>query len=205
LSPYAADALLRLGQREYSRGARTEAITHLQRLVLEHRSSSAAAEGWLWLGYAKIANNDGVNGCIALDSARKRIPSTDVELLNRIAYITQSCRADNRVAAAGADTVRKSDPTRTDDVATDSARSRKDAAPGGKYAVQVGALKTKVEADRLVARMKEKGHTARIDKTDLYKVRIGSFQTRAEASKLVATLKREKIDAIVVEVPRRGP
>ncbi len=196
LSPYAADALLHLGQIEYSRGSRSAAVAHFERLVLEHRASSAAADGWFWLGRARVENNDLSNGCVALDSAKRRIPAGNVELLNRVAFVAQPCRglADARAAAAATPPVTSSDtvpPAKP---------------PARRYSAQVGALKTSAEAERLVRSLKLKKHEARIDTLPpLFKVRIGSFASRAEAASLVSKLKREKIDAIVVEATRREP
>jgi hypothetical protein len=195
LSPHAADALLRLGQIEYARGSRTAAVTHLERLVLEHRTSAAAADGWFWLGLSRIGNNDLPNGCVALDSARRRIPSSNVELLNRLDFVSQPCRALAEARPAGAQTA----PPRDSAPAAERPTSRR-------WSAQVAAFRTNAEAERLVRSLKEKGHSARVDKlTPLFHVRIGAFATRAEAVTLVSRLKREKIDAIVVEATRREP
>ena len=199
LSPFAADALLRLGQIEYLRGTRGEAVAHFERLVLEHRASSAAADGWFWLGRARIENNDLPGGCVALDSARRRIPADNVETLNRVAFVSQPCRglADMRATSAP--------PVAPPDTRADSTPAPTRPA-GRRFSAQVGALKTNAEAERLVRSLKSKKYTARIDTlTPLFHVRIGTFASRAEAVSLVSKLKREKIDAIVVEATRREP
>lgn len=192
LSPQAADALLRLGQTEYARGARSSALMHLERLVLDHRSSDAAVDGWFWLGLTRIAGNDLPNGCIALDSAKQRIPPENVELLNRVSFVAQPCRA---LAEARAVTP-----------APDTARPPAASAPARRWSAQVAAFKTSGEAARMVRELAAKGHNARIDTLrPLFHIRVGSYATRAEASALAARLKREKIDAIVVEATRREP
>jgi hypothetical protein len=195
LSPYAADALLRLGQIEYARGARASAVLHLERLVLEHRASAAAPDGWFWLGLTRIASNDVVNGCVALDSAKRRIPTTNVELLNRVTFVAQPCRAiaDARAASAAA----TSPPDTT--TAPPKPETRR-------WSAQVAAFRTSAEAARMVQSLTSKGHRARIDTLrPLFHVRVGAYATRAEAASLVARLKRERIDAIVVEATRREP
>jgi hypothetical protein len=191
LSPYAADALLRLAQFAYVRGNRSAAITHLQRLVLEHRTSAAAPEGWYSLGIARIADNDVPNGCAALDSAKHRIPASNVELLNRVMFVSQPCRA---LADA-----RPAPPPATDSTATTERPA------GRRWSAQVAAFRTSAEAERLVRALKDKGRTARVDTLKLYHVRVGSFASRTEAVTLVSQLKRDKIDAIVVEATRREP
>lgn len=199
LSPYAANALLRLGQIEYARGSRSAAVAHFERLVLEHRASTAAADGWFWLGLARMGNNDAVNGCVALDSAKRRIPASNVELLNRVSFVAQPCRALTDARATPA-TPPVTPPATPPDTTTATERS-----VGRRWSAQVGALKTNGEAERLVATMKTKGYTARIDKLALYHVRIGTFASRAEAVALVSKLKRAKVDAIVVEATPREP
>jgi hypothetical protein len=195
LSPVAADALLRLGQIEDARGARQAAILHFERLVLEHRASAAAPEGWYWLGLARLRNNEAANGCVALDSAKRRIPSSNVELLNRLNFVAQPCRA-----LAEAREAPPSPPAN----APDTVAAVK--APARRWSAQVGAFNTNAEAERVVQTMKTKGHTARVDKIPpRFHVRIGSFATRAEAVALVSKLKRENITAIVVEAAPREP
>jgi hypothetical protein len=194
LSTYAADALLRLGQIEYARGAHALALNHFERLVLEHRSSASAADGWFWLGLTRMRANDPVNGCIALDSAKNRIPESNVELLNRVAFVAQPCAA---LVAQRADTAVSTPPPPPPPPPPPSS---------SRWSTQVAAFRTSADAERMVRALVQKGHAARVDTSPpFYRVRIGSFATRAEAVSMVAKLKRENIDAIVVEATRREP
>jgi len=72
---------------------------------------------------------------------------------------------------------------------------RPSASPGGKkYTIQVGAFKTKKEAEGLIQNIKKTGYSAYISKADLakkgvwYRVRVGRFSSSAEAKKKLLTL-----------------
>ena len=189
-SPRAADALLRLAIAEYASGDRPAALRHLDRLILEHPASNAAADGWYRLGRARIDDGDVAAGCIALDSARARLTPADVERSTQVAYYKQRCRA--LVAAPAAAPVAAPPPADT-------------VASTPRWSVQVAAYKTKAEAERLVKTLKARGYEARVDELTLFHVRIGAYEKRADATALVVELKAQRINAIVVEATRRGP
>ncbi len=200
LSPRAADALLRLSQLELGWGDRGAAISHLERLVLEHPASEAAGDGWYWLGRARIAERDLAGGCVALDSARRRMKAGDVERGGQITFAQQPCRALTTTAPSA---VGQAAPTPGGKAA---ARPPADSGAGARrWSAQVAAYKLRADADELASKLKARGYDARVDALSLFHVRIGLFRTQAEAAAVVATLKQRKITAFVVEATRRAP
>jgi cell division septation protein DedD len=213
LSPRAPDALLRLGQAEYARGDRQAARQYLERLLLDHPKSATAADAWYWLARARTDDGDLAGGCVALDSARARLPEDAVERLNQISFAAQRCRA--LPAATDTSGKRAAPPASKAAGAADTAATRAAAPPAGRttpppstarqWSAQVGAFKTRREAEALVGSLKGRGVEARVDSLALFHVRIGRFARRAEAAALVTRLKQQRIDAFVVEAPKREP
>mgnify|MGYP001336580007 CR=1 FL=1 len=201
LSPRAADALLRLGQAEFAWGDRAASLRHLERLVLEHPASDAAVDGWYWLGRARIAERELAAGCIALDSARGRLKTGDVERGSQITFARQPCRM---LAVAPPGTASSATPT-SEPPSGMASRPPPDTAIVRRWSAQVAAYKLKADAQRLAKRLSERGYDARVDELSLFHVRVGLFRTRAEAAGTVATLKQQQITAIVVEATRRAP
>jgi cell division septation protein DedD len=221
LSPRAADALLRLGRFEFEHGDRESARRHLERLVLEHATATAASEGWYWLGRARIQDNDLAGACVALDSALRRLPESDVERRRPVQHYAQPCKnlVVAPVGASARDTTvaapSKRDTTlvvpRSDSAPVISHRdvpppARRDSAPAKpKYSVQIAAYDTRSGAEALVKKLTARGYEARVDSLKLFHVRIGMYAARAEAVALVNKLKQQGQTAIVVEVERREP
>jgi len=209
LAPRAADALLRLGQSAFAAGDRTAALRFLDQLVLEHPSSAAAAQGWFWLGRARLDNNAMQSGCAALDSARKRLPASDVERRRQVDFAAGPCRALAAAPPAPAPASPGAAAGSTGGAAAGGSTRPKpaqaDTSTARRYSVQVAAYKSKADADKLVERLKTRGYEARVDELAQFHVRIGLFKTRAEATALVTKLKAQQITGFVVEASRRGP
>lgn len=71
------------------------------------------------------------------------------------------------------------------------------------WRVQVGAFTSEANAERLAARMRERGMPAVVDFQDgFHKVRVGSFPTSAEATALKEQLGREGYPTFVVQTLR---
>ncbi len=68
----------------------------------------------------------------------------------------------------------------------------------GRYTVQIGAFKSREQAQKLVDVLKEKGHPAFLkqvyipDMGSIYRVRVGGFKTREEAKTYSDNLKRKE-------------
>jgi len=189
LTPRAADALLRLAQIDLTSGNRTNARRRLERLVLEHPNTSAATEGWFFLGIARRDDGDLASGCAALDSARARLASGDVERRNRIAFEAQRCQGLVQNTPPGPP--------------PDSLKASPDSTPA--WSVQVAAYNSAREAESLVRTLRDRGYEARVAHIPpFFRVRIGRFATRQEATALAAQLRRDRMETIVVEAERRG-
>jgi DedD protein len=79
-----------------------------------------------------------------------------------------------------------------------------EAVPGGAFTLQLSAFQTREEADRFVARLRDRGYapyivTAEVAKKGTwYRVRMGSFPSREAATRYLADFKREtQLDAFV--------
>jgi cell division septation protein DedD len=203
LSPRAADALLGLAQFDVARGDAAAAQRYLDRLVLEHPASSAATEGYFWLGRMRLEAGDGRGGCTALDSALARLRPQDVERRNMVEFAAQPCRSG---AAFAAPPVAATPPAGRGGTASVTAAETR-APTGPEWSAQAGAFGSKADAERHAARLKAKGHVARVWNATPnrlpWRVRVGRFTTRAEATALVARLKRDGIEAFVVEAEAR--
>ena len=82
---------------------------------------------------------------------------------------------------------------------------RRAAAPTAGYTVQVGAYPTRVAAERLRARLENKGFAARIvPATKIFRVRVGRFSARSDAERAAARLKAARLDAWIVAAEPAG-
>lgn len=79
-----------------------------------------------------------------------------------------------------------------------------EAVPGGAFTLQLSAFQTREEADRFVARLRDRGYAPYIVAAEVagkgtwYRVRMGSFPSRDAASRYLADFKREtQLDAFV--------
>ncbi len=83
-----------------------------------------------------------------------------------------------------------------------SASSPAAAATSG-YSVQVAAYNHKADADKLVATLKTRGYTARVDGTVTpFRVRIGRYATENDAEDALKKLKAKHMDGFVVKAPK---
>ena len=89
---------------------------------------------------------------------------------------------------------------------TQSTAAESRAETGNKpYTIQVAAFKAAADADKLVAKLKQKGFSAyrKLDKIPnrgiWYRVRVGEYKDKAEASSTMAKLKKAGQDAILVK------
>lgn len=195
LSPRASDALLRLAQLEFTRGDRTAAQRHLDRLEREHPEAPSRAAGRYWTGRLLLEDSKPVEACVALRDARRLTPATDVELLNQIAYYARPC-----------DAIELDTKLRADSVAADSSRKaaeRLAAAAKGKWSVQLAAYSDRTEALALVKRLTARGVNARVTPTKPWRVRVGHYATRAEAAEDARKFSTKRSKALVVEAEDR--
>ena len=225
LSAHSGDALLALVQIERSNGDRAAAIGHLQRFLREDPASTSRGNAAFWLAQLLFEQNNDVDACAALDTARAALKAGDVELQNQVNFYSTRCQA--AAARAAADSTAHADSiARTDSIArADSmkkastrehsrahveapkkhapttaappARTEK-ASEEGRYSVQVAAYGTESEARKAVERLHARGIEARVDGTERpYRVRIGHYATRTEATEALARFKKLGIEGFV--------
>lgn len=136
LSDRVHDALVRLAQLELARGDRALARAHLQRLLREHPPASARATAWYWMARLALEESDPAGACKALDSAAAYLPGGERELSDRVTRERSRCGAGRRPPAGDA---------------TD-----------GALTIQVAALPTRSDAERVAAALQRSQVGARV-------------------------------------------
>ena len=189
--PRAEDALLRLAQIANEAGDRVSAKKYLDRMTVEHSDGRLRAQGAYLTGRVLLADGATIPACAALTQAKATVSNADVELANQINYYLQPCtRAAQLAEAARSESVVRADSAaRSDSVARAATPT---------WSVQVAAYSTKEDANRLAAKLKVRGYTARVTADKPYRVRIGHFSMRAGAGALAERLRAAKMKAIVV-------
>lgn len=205
-SPYAEDALLRLGMLELSRGDRRRALQRFESLVLRYPTGRQRPRAQYWIGRTYFDDNRIAEGCTALAAARDATPEDAVELRTQIDYYAQRCRT---VQPAAPERVAGVSPTSVTDAGTPAPVAPAPAtpaapaatAPAVTYSVQVGAFPQRASAERLVRQLRDRGLDARVDgDTAPFRVRIGRYGTREMAAQRLAELRRQGMDGFVAEV-----
>jgi len=217
-SPHSGDALLALAQLEMARGDRDPAIDHLQRFLLQRPNDSEHVRAGIWLGRLLLEQNQLAKGCAVLLRTRAALADSAVETRNQVDYYASRCAGVDTVVppprpaapppkAPRADTTHRRPPPK-DSTRADSGRKtppRRDTvppnerpAPAKRFTVQVAAYQTRQSADQLVARLSERGITARIVGASApYRVRIGQYASDAEATAAARELKGKGIEGFV--------
>jgi cell division protein FtsN len=226
-SPHSGDALLALAQLETARGDRDAAIDHLQRyLAQQPPNDPQRVSAGILLGRLLLESSQLPKGCAVLLRTRALLGDTAVETRNRVDYYASRCAGVDTAAAAapqsasppppppadfrsGASTgtsqpaatpsraAPPSSPPKRDSARRDSAVHAKERS-AGRYTVQVAAYDTRASADRLVARLTDRGIVARVIGTRApFRVRIGHYPTDAAATAAVRELKAKGIDGFV--------
>ena len=76
--------------------------------------------------------------------------------------------------------------------------------PPSGYSVQVGAYTRKPDAEKLAARLIERGYQARVDASGgWFRVRIGRYATSKDAEAALGRIKAKQMDGFVVRAPER--
>lgn len=227
-SPHSGDALLALAQLESARGDRDAAIDHLQRyLIQQPPDDPERVHAGILLGRLLLDTNQLPKGCAVLLRTRALLGDTAVEIRNRIDYYASRCAGVDTSAAAaspppspvapppasaptGASRTASSTQRETPRPATpkrDSAASpNATKPPAGRYTVQVAAYDTRASAERLVARLRDRGIVARVIGSGApFRVRIGRYETNAAASAAVRELKTKGIEGFVTTTDNERP
>lgn len=202
LSPYSADALMRLAQLEMTRGENDKALAHLQRVITEHPDSPDLARASFWMARVEFQQGHSAGACRDLASAARTVPDSNAELKNQIEYWQGRCTGvDTLAAAPRADSGVKAGAAG----AASAGAAKPSAAPSPStskrtWTVQVAAYNTKSAADALVKSLKDKGYDARTFGTIApFRVRVGRYETRAKAESAAEKLNGKKITGFVTE------
>lgn len=193
-APRASDALVRLGQLEYARGARDAAVRHFERLVREHPDQPALGTALQWKGRILIELGQAAAGCAALDSARAGLSAGDAERRLQLDYLAQGCGAGAPAAGPAAPS---SGP---------AARPPSPAAPpavtgtGPPVRVAAGTLPTRARAEALLRRVEAAGFEGRVAAvgTRKFRVFVGGVMPASAGRALVAALAAKKLRGAVL-------
>jgi cell division protein FtsN len=102
LSPRNEDALLRLAQLEMTRGDNDQALSHLQRLVIDHPTSPSRARASFWMARVYFDKNQTPAACRSLADAAHNTSPGQVEQHNQIDFWMQRCHGMDTAAVASA-------------------------------------------------------------------------------------------------------
>lgn len=211
LSPRSAEALFRLSQLEMTRGDRTSARAHLERLQREHPSGPTSTRASVALARLAFDDGDVAVGCAAIAAAQASLGAGDVELRNQVDYFTPRCAnvaTANTLRDSTGATAPNAGPPASVNRAADSA-----AAPRGaprpeprppEYSVQVAAYDTRVAAEDLAKRLSTRGYAARVvGDQKPFRVRVGRYPTRERAGNAVRQMARQNVRGVIVEAEPR--
>ena len=169
-SEWADDALLQLAQLDYAGRDPAGTVRQIDRLIGDYPESPLRATAALWGARAAYDVRDRERACRWSDLGLGAAGS-DVELRNQLEFQRERCRAMTREES--------------------SAVQPKPTAPAKGWTVQVGAVKTRKEADTEVARIKRVELPAIVvQEAGWFKVRSGPFQTREQAAEAMAQLRK---------------
>jgi cell division septation protein DedD len=209
ISPRSAEALFRLSQLEMTRGDRSAARAHLERLQREHPSGATSTRASVALARLAFDDGDVAVGCAAIAAAQSGLAAGDVELRNQVDYFSPRCAnlaaatAAPRDSSATAPNVNPVSPARR---GADSTRSpsRTPTAATTEYSVQVAAYDTQAAADGLAKRLSARGYAARVIGTQKpYRVRVGRYPTRERAGNALRQMARQNVHGVIVEAEPR--
>ena len=207
LSPRANEALLQLAQLESARGDRQAASTHLNRFLLENKTSPERGRAALLLVRLSFEQNDPQHGCVVLARSLREVPESEVELRNQLDYYSPRCENVDTTRTASTAGASATAPAPTDSARRDTtrhgttAKAAGAATAKGRYTLQVAAYGSRADADRLARRLEARGLDVRVvGQAKVFRVRVGRYETRAAAAAAARDLKAKKIDAFVTEI-----
>jgi DNA polymerase III subunit delta len=211
-SSWADDALLRLVQLDYASSNLDGAARNLERLRRDYPGSTLLPQTSYWAARTYFDQKNPAAACrwLADGLAASR---GNVELQNQLGYLNQRCPqvaidsaprvstdSPTTVASTGPDTTvsaRRADstspvtPILPDTTSrTPTARPAPPVPSGGRFRVQVTAVRTAAAADAIARRLSTRGLAAvAVEEGGLYKVRVGNYASRAEAVAAIPAIK----------------
>lgn len=191
-SPYAATALLRLGQGLLAAGTPTRAVEYLERLRRDFPDQDDHGVGALWLVRAHRAAGDPTAACAA---ARAVIAAVAPGMPARAPLEREAEAACADAPPAGAR--ESAGPS----AAADADAQQDRPAATGRFSVQTGAFRYERGADALAARLRRAGYSPRlvyVPDSPLLRVRVGRFPGAADAERLARRLRADGFATAVV-------
>ncbi len=191
-SPFAAGALLRLGQGLLATGDATRAAAYLDRLATDYPGHAQRPVTLLWLARANSAARRTADACSAARAGLEDARDPQLAAMLRI-EAGASCSLDSAT------------PVATPEPAATGAAGRGAAAADvpatGEWTVQTGAFRQRASAEALAERLRGAGFSprlVRVPRNDLLRVRVGRFSASADASALLERIRGQGFDAVVV-------
>lgn len=181
-SEIGARARLRLAQLRLARGEHDAALGDLELVRADFPGSRVAAESWIWTGRVHRAAGASEPACRAFGRAARSAEGGELsDLLRRAREEAAACEGGAATAAGGASP---------------------EAAPPGRWVVQLGAFRDASAAEELRSRAEEAGFQARITRVTegrgLHRVRVGRFGDRDAAAAVLRRLEERGFRALVV-------
>jgi TolA-binding protein len=199
LAPRSADALMRLAQLEMTRGDNDQALTHLERVVMEHPDSPVRARASFWEARVLFEKGNTAKACARLADAARGTPASQVELHNQIDYLNQRCYGVDTTAVASAGAPRESTSVSAGTGAGTGAAARdssRDSSWAAGAATKPGAAATKPKPTAPAAPAAPS--TPATKGAGRYTVQVAAYKTKDAAERLRASLKARGYDARVV-------
>jgi len=182
--PWADDALLLLTQLYFAQRDPVQTVQAAERLNRDYPDSPLRPRANFSAARAYFELKNEARGCELIQQALDGA-ADDVEFKNQVSFYASRCSPPSTAPTA---TTTTSTPTSSDT----AAKAAPPPAPHA-YAVQVLAVKSAVQVDDMLTRLKVMGFDARVvrDSTGFFKVRVGRYATREEAQRAQARLKQK--------------
>lgn len=180
-SPWADDAIYRLGLLDYAAGDQAGAIRQFERVRSDYPDSPLLSLAAEWAARTLFEQRKPQEACVWLTQGLEHV-GEDVELRNRLDFLNGRCAPGAAQPAAS--------PPETPAPAPPTAPSSSLQRAG--FAVQVGAVNTQAAADRVASDLTDAGFTAYVVRdAGLFKVRAGPYPDRAAAQQAAEQIRRK--------------
>jgi len=179
--PWADDALLLLTQLYFAQRDPAQTVQAAERLNRDYPDSPLRPRANFSAARAYFELKNEARGCELIRQALDG-SADDVEFKNQVSFYASRCSPPSTTTTAPTTTSTPKSPDTT----------KVPPAPHA-YAVQVLAVKSAVQVDEMLTRLKVMGFDARVvrDSTGFFKIRVGRYLTREEAQRAQARLRKK--------------
>jgi len=176
--PWADDALLLLTQLYWAQRNPAQTVQYAERLNRDYPDSPLRSRANFSAARAYFDLKNETRGCELIQQALDGA-ADDVEFKNQVSFYASRCSPTSTATTTAT-------PTSADTGAKVPPASHA-------YAVQVLAVKSAVQVDDMLTRLKVMGFDARVvrDSSGFFKVRVGRYATREEAQRAQSRLKQK--------------